>query len=425
MKSSDTEDMAALIHDKFKRLPASFSQRSIYRVPEYVRKGKESYYRPFLVSIGPVYFGDASLRAMEERKLSSLDSFLKHRLNPYKLQHYIGLVRKREIRIRDCYELKFSTIPSNEFVEMVLVDAAFSISFLTKVEGVVFLDKDLFPMYCEIRRDLFLEENQLPFFILEDLFREAFGGSIPNTSFRDVARDLIAEGMMPLPGMAAASSVIARNRVDGARSVEHLVDMMRIFCLPSYLRAPRDPTRSAPRLPPSVSLLKAAGVKFVANKTESLLDVTFARGVLEMPVIVVQDFSESLFRSIMLFEQRHLHSETYFFEYIYFLDKLIDTAEDVRILVRAGVLENWLGSDQAVVNLFNGIADHITIEASIFHYSDICLGLLEFSAIRWNRWKAILRRNYFNHPWAVISVIYAVVLLILTMLQTISSFTSN
>ncbi|KAK1317827.1 hypothetical protein QJS10_CPA05g00249 [Acorus calamus] len=42
----------------------------------------------------------------------------------------------------------------------------------------------------------------------------------------------------------------------------------------------------------------------------------------------------------------------------------------------------------------------------------------KYCDLRRNRWRAMLVRNYFNSPWSFISVMGAVVLLILTLLQT-------
>ncbi|CAO2840461.1 unnamed protein product [Amaranthus hypochondriacus] len=46
------------------------------------------------------------------------------------------------------------------------------------------------------------------------------------------------------------------------------------------------------------------------------------------------------------------------------------------------------------------------------------LRLVAHSKAPWNRWKATLNHHYFNNPWASISVVAAVFLLILTVVQT-------
>ena len=55
----------------------------------------------------------------------------------------------------------------------------------------------------------------------------------------------------------------------------------------------------------------------------------------------------------MAFEQCHYPHETYICNYIVLLDHLIKTEKDVDLLVEKKVLDNWLGRDEAVVNLIN------------------------------------------------------------------------
>jgi len=43
----------------------------------------------------------------------------------------------------------------------------------------------------------------------------------------------------------------------------------------------------------------------------------------------------------------------------------------------------------------------------------------------WNKWKAMLRRDYFGSPWITMSIIAAVVLLGLTAIQTIATVYST
>lgn len=86
------------------------------------------------------------------------------------------------------------------------------------------------------------------------------------------------------------------------------------------------------------------------------------------------------------------------------------------------ILDNQLGSAEDVADLFNKLTKNITYISSDFAFSDVSKDLKDYASTLWNRWKAILWSKYFNHPWAIISVIYAVILLILTVLQSITGF---
>jgi hypothetical protein len=98
-----------------------------------------------------------------------------------------------------------------------------------------------------------------------------------------------------------------------------------------------------------------------------------------------------------------------------FLDNLIITTKDMNILCENQIIENWLNPEDAT-QLFN----KLYYDTCVFNfYKDLCRDVNRFCKRRWPRWRAMLVRNYFNNPWAVLSTSAAVILLILTLLQTI------
>ncbi|XP_006467195.1 uncharacterized protein LOC102615549 isoform X2 [Citrus sinensis] len=56
-----------------------------------------------------------------------------------------------------------------------------------------------------------------------------------------------------------------------------------------------------------------------------------------------------------------------------------------------------------------------------FGYTNLVEDLQSYCKSPWHSWKANLRQNYFNTPWASISVAGAVILLVLTLIQTACS----
>ncbi|KAL9233879.1 hypothetical protein vseg_008815 [Gypsophila vaccaria] len=426
MEDPNNKDVATLIREELRSLPVWSPQRCIYKVPEHILKVKEESYRPWMVSIGPIYHQHPSLQAMQKQKLRHLQRFLTLGNNAYDLESYVGIIRGFEEKIRGCYAEEVS-LSSNDFIKMVLLDAAFIIDLLMwssfefsledhPIDGMV-------DVFSRVEHDLYLEENQLPFFVLEGLYDIAFGKSYPHISFIDLTWSYMGCGFMPGKGVQKTSEIIRQH----APNIRHFVDFLRVCCLPSITRSkPNSISNRYPLFPLSVSELSAAGVKFLAtsNKT-SLLDIKFSRGVLEIPKFTVQDTTESVFRSIMIFEHCHYFLNSHFVDYIYFLNSLIKTPADVEILVRKGIIENWVGSNEAVANLFNRITKNISLCSSNFYYYEVCSDLSAYANISWHRWRAVLSKDYFSHPWAVISVIYALVILILTLLQALSGFKSK
>lgn len=98
------------------------------------------------------------------------------------------------------------------------------------------------------------------------------------------------------------------------------------------------------------------------------------------------------------------------------------------LLIKHNIIENFLGESQQVADLFNNLYKEILPDQRQFYFAKICGHLDEYSKdylhkwkSRWFRWKVILRSNYFNNPWSVISLIAAFMLLVLTAIQTVCS----
>ncbi|KAL9239868.1 hypothetical protein vseg_014147 [Gypsophila vaccaria] len=428
-------DFAAFVKAKLKSLHDVSSQPCIYKAPDHLREVNDECYLPYVISIGPFHYGRPSLEAMQDCKWRCLQFILEHDSNANKLEHYLKIIRDLEGSIRECYTERVS-LSSHMFNEMVLIDSAFiiclfmkSLPFLSSSSLLSHMTKRSFLKWdIKLKRDLFLEENQIPFFILERLFHESFGAVYPNTSFLDLACSFILDDGIPVVhGRVIPEITIAR--IKSGPKMVHLLDLLRNFCFPSSLRKQAvEPRNSIDfQFPSSASNLTAAGVKFVASTSTNMLDIKFSKGVLEIPPFQIWDVSESYFRSMILFEESHLpiKNNSYLVHYIVLLEKFIRTHEDVRILVQCGIIRNWIGSEETVARLFNGsLTKHIPVPVN-FYYLGVCEDINAFANTRWNQWKAILKRDYFSHPWATISVIYALMLLILSLLQTIGTFTKK
>lgn len=99
------------------------------------------------------------------------------------------------------------------------------------------------------------------------------------------------------------------------------------------------------------------------------------------------------------------------------MDYLISTELDVSLLEKAGIIINDIGgSDKEVSKMFNDLRKFVIVPHSI-HFNDISVALREHCNRRYNRARAALKHDHFYTPWASISVIGAILLIILTFLQ--------
>uniref|UniRef100_A0A2N9HQG3 Uncharacterized protein n=1 Tax=Fagus sylvatica TaxID=28930 RepID=A0A2N9HQG3_FAGSY len=74
------------------------------------------------------------------------------------------------------------------------------------------------------------------------------------------------------------------------------------------------------------------------DTSKSILDISFKNGVLEIPSLLFDDNTEAFVRNIMALEQCDYISEAYVTDFYVILDDLIDTDEDVELLINEGNL---------------------------------------------------------------------------------------
>ncbi|KAJ6934291.1 hypothetical protein NC651_009356 [Populus alba x Populus x berolinensis] len=169
--------------------------------------------------------------------------------------------------------------------------------------------------------------------------------------------------------------------------------------------------------------LQEAGIKFKKREGSSrlLFDVDFSEnGTIEIPRLKIDDRTESLFRNLVTYEQCSPRKHLYVTDYITLMDCLISTQEDVQILRLSEIIENGLGDDGKVCSLFNNLCRNVThSQRPHFCYNKVFDGVKEHYNQKRNVWMATLKHDYFNSPWALLSFLAAVVLLLFTLAQTV------
>lgn len=170
----------------------------------------------------------------------------------------------------------------------------------------------------------------------------------------------------------------------------------------------------------SATEINEAGIQFKKSKTKSLKDISFHHGVLELPVIVVDDATEATFLNLMAFERFHVGAGNEVTSYVFFMDNIIDNERDVALLHSRGIIQNAVGSDKAVAEMFNSLSKDIALDPD----SSLQVVTKQVNAYckkPWNAWRANLIHTYFRNPWAILSLIAALFLFALTIVQTVYS----
>ena len=127
------------------------------------------------------------------------------------------------------------------------------------------------------------------------------------------------------------------------------------------------------------------------------------------------------FRNLIAFEQGCPTSRDHFTSYAILLDNLINTPKDVSILKKHGIIESTLGRDEEVADLFNSLCKgaYLRTYSKIDYLEQLFKNVTQYSEVDRHKWRARLVHDYFGTPWSTISVIAAIILLILTMVQAI------
>ncbi|KAB8726144.1 hypothetical protein FH972_026417 [Carpinus fangiana] len=384
-------------------------------IPSYATKA----YQPELLAIGPYHRGKDDLKQMEDHKLLYLQQLLQ-RKNESSVERYIKAMRELEERARRCYAEPIS-LSTNEFVEMMLLDGCFLIELFRKFEK-----KDLRGecdpifqlrwMLYSLVHDVLLYENQLPLFVLTKLMEMT---QVPNQQDKHsilIFTHFSASCILPRRGQTESID-------ESLQNIEHLLALAHKYVAPPYEQIDRGENVVEWNSIPSATKLQEAGVKLRKLEGVNLFDIKFNNGVMEIPPLNIEDRSESLFRNLIAYEEySRSNHHNYVTDYVSVMDYLINSPKDVELLRQRGIIENWLGDDEAVSTMFNKLGDCVGV--SNLCYAQIFRDVNKHCRRRQNVWVAKLRHNYFNSPWALISVLAAAFLLMLALTQTIFSVLS-
>ncbi|XP_058084058.1 UPF0481 protein At3g47200-like [Magnolia sinica] len=466
---------------------------TIYIVPQRIRQVNEVAYEPQIVSIGPYHHGKNSLQRMEEHKWRYLHSILSRNPN-HRLEDYLEAIEELGDEARICYSEKVGPQMSNEFVKMMVLDACFIVEFFLKFNNLNEMveqigefrkeeeqlaqkeelrpkEKELEPeeeelepeeellrkkigffsqledfkdpildatgMMSLVGYDMFLLENQIPFFVLQRIFMMACPVNLPH-KLAEMALDffdhfmhrnneiqikdsychllrLFHSHLIPTPTHSKESNSTVESVLNKFKNISRFFQSSNKPQLPIS----NNPSPVRIMMIPGAAELQLAGVKFKKKeKYSSILDVEFSHGVLEIPPLSIYESSNALFRNLVAFEQCYPEATTHFTSYFWFMDCLVNTSKDVALLHLNEIINHGLESDDDVGQLFNRLCTGTFLDYEESYLSDLPQNVQKHCKSKWNMWLASLMRDYFTNPWSVISLIAASILLLLTVTQT-------
>ncbi|KAI7993419.1 UPF0481 protein [Camellia lanceoleosa] len=132
--SIDVEALVKSIRENLAKLACPSPDCCVYKVPNKFQNINEEAYTPFRVSIGPLHHGKAGLEDVEDHKWRYFNYFMQR--SQKSLKELVKFMEENEERIRGYYEETIS-LNSDNFLEIVLVDAAFIIEVLLSTLGML------------------------------------------------------------------------------------------------------------------------------------------------------------------------------------------------------------------------------------------------------------------------------------------------
>ncbi|KAM3690770.1 hypothetical protein ACB094_09G147200 [Castanea mollissima] len=381
-------------------------------------KDFRKYCEPRVVSIGPIHHGKPKYRLAEEYKLTLAEYFI---IESGKTHKELYMVIKNNIeQLRKCFDEELIHNYNDEALAwMLFVDGCATLKFIhSVVEKKVKDFKIKNGQVAFVQQDLFLLENQLPYQILDDLIKNSNEGEKLRKS---------VQSFIDMHSMRAKTKGEKTEETPPNKEPVHLLDLLRNRLLCCTSTNPENNSNQEDwHSFRNVQELKAVGIHLKSSNDNCLQNITFIKkgnfygGTLSLPPIIVDDSTGPKFFNLIAYEMCPDFENDYgVSSYISFLDSLIDESKDVIDLRNAGILRNFLGSDDEVARVFNEIGTDLVPNPEI--YKGVRCEIQQYYDKRRMRWITQVIHDHFSSPWTVVAFVAGLFVLILSVLQTVYS----
>ncbi|XP_062076501.1 UPF0481 protein At3g47200-like [Humulus lupulus] len=423
----------------------------IQKIPDFIRRKKisnEDYIQPNEIAIGPIHHGDTSGQLTKtnlKHKLAArfihesgktgeaLLKEFKHKSNKYR--ELKKIFEKKVARKHEKHKLG----------TMLFLDGCSVLQFIDSYVNNSILECDNNISICqveEIRHDLLLLENQIPFKALVILMRSSNKRvKLAESVYRFISMNIMAPESCYEERLKQNISNIPKQLFEGNNVPVHLLDLLRSELLFTELTH-----RSEEHSPPkqekeeggdsanllssyykrsyrNVQDLKEVGIVLKPDYSKGLRSVSFSSplfnfGQLKLPPLIVDESTKQKLLNLVAYEMcpGGNNKKNYAVSsYLRLLNSLIDSEQDVKDLRSAHILRNHLGSDQEVAELFNTFGSILVPHDA---YSSVKKDIQKYYDNKIVSWNAQFCRQYCRNPWTILALLAALAAFILTGIQT-------
>ncbi|XP_042055202.1 UPF0481 protein At3g47200-like [Salvia splendens] len=366
----------------------------VCKVPEELYKGNEEKYFPTTLSIGPLHHNTTNhtLKPMEDQKWRYLNTLIARAPNSEAtLDTCIKSLRQVEQKARKFYG---QPIPMgrDRLVELLLLDACFIIELflnyafksLRRRDDPCFTSSD---SLSHLRCDLILYENQIPFFILDQIFHLV---PIPKHCHHSLI-DLALFFFKKLIPENNEKKIIAPQ-------THHLLDLIRQDYLPTHSTHAVTIPNIGHTYIPQASRLVSLGIRVERATTESTANVSFFNGKLSIPPLEIHSYTEILFRNLIAMEHCSSGCSKHVTSYVVLLEGLIRSERDVRVVQEREILIDGHEREREIVFLLQRL--HVDVTRDEFYYRGLCEEISKHQTRRrdvcWVRMSEVYHRSQFG-----------------------------
>uniref|UniRef100_A0A1J3G6M1 UPF0481 protein n=1 Tax=Noccaea caerulescens TaxID=107243 RepID=A0A1J3G6M1_NOCCA len=428
----------------------------IFRIPQSLKKIHHKGYIPEIVSIGPYHHNEDHLKMIQEQKHRFLKLFLDFATDEDVTRTDLAKkIMGIENVIRNSYSDKLvGEIKQAELIDMMLLDGCFVLMLFFFDSNRVSREKSPDDLILNtpyilptIRSDLLLLENQVPFILLETLFKASNKSSLGLGSLNDLAFTFFNFSM---------DKPKAYWEKHNEFKPKHLLDLIRKTLIPisssnggSYIAAKttqENDSQSFSRLVLSAKRLRLQGIEFKAShdssfsngccakmfcclsneyhafiprkqQEETILELQLKGDELLIPLIVFDEFISSVLLNCVAFEQLSLKCSNDVTSYVVFMGCLMSDEADATYLSEKGIIENYFGNGNDVSQFFKNVSSGVAFDMNKSYLKEVFKGINKYTSKRRHVECARFMRLHFDSPWTCMSSAAVLVILLLTLFQ--------
>uniref|UniRef100_A0A7N2M2N7 Uncharacterized protein n=1 Tax=Quercus lobata TaxID=97700 RepID=A0A7N2M2N7_QUELO len=358
----------------------------------------QKHYEPKAVSLGPIHHGNARYQLGENYKLVLTYEFVKG--SKEKINNLYKKIGENINELKDCFEKGvIERYDDESLIWMLLVDGCATLQYIYCAVNSKFEDLNIKPdSVAFTQQDLFLLENQLPYRLLKWLMSWSENEGKLKESIIDFinwhVKVPLPEDQLPVFNCRWLSSLSWNWSPCQSSNILRLLS----WCL----------CRQQAEIEKEESDYCSTVVNGNGNGDPiHLLDL------LRTLSLGVDDSTKPKFLNLIAYEMcLDFKNDFGITSYISFLDSLIDESSDVKMLRKAGILYNCLGSDDEVAQVFNEIGTDLVPNIKI--YSDVKSQIQDLYRKQCRTWTAQFFHDHFSSPWTFLAFVGAFLALILS-----------